>query len=228
MNILKAVKGLVLLGAIVGLIACNKGEKEIVDNNFIEGRDYALLKTTMIVPQEAGSVRVDEFFWYACPHCYSFKQPFDSWLVKQSNVRVAKHAIPLGHEWFAMSKAYYAMMVVGGFDVFLDKAFFDTWHKERKNINKLDDMLKVVERVKGAQYAEKFKKEFDGEKVRQLVDKTKGMADGLGINSTPSVIVGGKYLVTSDVAKTSERMVKIIDFLVAKELKENSVIEQKK
>lgn len=225
MNILKAAKGLVLIAAVVSLLACNRQEKESADNNFIEGRDYTVLKVPMVVPQEPGKVRLDEFFWYACPHCYSFKQPFDLWLVKREDVRVAKHAIPLGHEWFPMSKAYYTMVVVGGFDVFLDKAFFDTWHKERKNINKIEDMLKVVEKVKGAQYAEKFKKEFDSEKVRQLVDKTKGMADALGINSTPSVIVGGKYLVTSDVAKTSERMVKVIEFLVKKE---NSVSPERK
>ena len=39
-----------------------------------------------------------------------------------------------------------------------------------------------------------------------------------GISGVPAVIVNGKYLVTGSVAGSNERMIQIINFLVAQEM----------
>lgn len=229
--------GVVLAGAGV-LSACKPEEKassKSVDSSsassngansggagaaFAEGVDYMRLSDPMVVPQAEGTVRIDEFFWYACPHCYAFKLAFEPWLAKNNTVKMAKHAVPLGPGWVPMSRTYYTMMSLGGFDQGLHTAFFESFHKERKNINELSETVKVVARVKGDEYAKRFEEKYQSDEISELVNKTRGMADKLKINSTPTLIVAGKYMVNGETAKTNERMVQIIEFLVQKELKE--------
>ena len=47
----------------------------------VENRDYAALPRPVAVPAN-GKIEVIEFFWYACPHCYTFEPLLERWLAR--------------------------------------------------------------------------------------------------------------------------------------------------
>ena len=59
----------------------------------IEGRQYQSLSQRL--PVVPGKIEVVEFFWYGCPHCYTFEPVLEAW-VKQLPPDVAFRRVHVG------------------------------------------------------------------------------------------------------------------------------------
>ncbi len=163
-----------------------------------------------------GRVRVDEFFWYACPHCYTFKPKMERWKVANaSKVKVHLAAVPLGVKWVPMSQAYYALEKLG-FEQGLHDEIFKAWHEEKKDLNSLPSLLEVVRRSKGESYVQEFEAAYGSAEVLQKVEQIKALATKIGIESTPSVLVAGKYLLNT--RQGHEHALGVMNYLVDMEL----------
>ena len=64
---------------------------------------------------------------------------------------------------------------------------------------------------------EKFDKVFSSFGVNSMVQQANSRARSYGISGTPEVIVNGKYRITSKMAGSHTKMLKVAEFLVNKE-----------
>jgi thiol:disulfide interchange protein DsbA len=64
-----------------------------------------------------------------------------------------------------------------------------------------------------------FKKTYHSFIVNTKVARAKDMVDRYGVTGVPAIVVEGKYLITGSMAKSYQNMLKIMDYLLAKERK---------
>ena len=179
-----------------------------------------------------GKIEVVELFWYSCPHCKHIDDYVKPWLKKKPTYVEFKYMPAV----FAMSekpnwrqrayherqvlhaKAYYIAEVLGILDK-LHEPIFDAVQDKKNPIasNKgAFQKLFAEHGVSKAIFEEKFDLDFT---VDSGVRTSETMTGNYGIGGVPVIIVHGKYRVTVGKADGYENMLKIIEYLAAKEYK---------
>ena len=182
---------------------------------FNEGVDYQridpLVKTT-----DPEKIVVTEMFWYGCPHCFRFEPYVERW-AKTLPQGVVFEQVPsvLNPRWTEHARTFYALKMMGASRQF-HKAFFDAIHIKRQRLTSLDTIAKFV--AEQGLDEDKFREYYFSFPVDTQIRKNKQVERRYGHGGVPAVIVNGKYLTSAGMAGSFDRMIKIIDFLVAKEL----------
>lgn len=182
--------------------------------DFDEGIEYQ-----RIVPaqptEDPAKVEVVEMFWYGCPHCYRFEPFVERWLAKApKHVRFMRVAAPLNPSWVVHARAYYAAEALGVIDR-IHKPLLDAIHKERRRLN-TEDALAAFFTEHGVDERD-FRRAFHSFAVETKVRRARDLARRYGVNSVPAVVINGKYRTDGTLAGGYERLLQVIDFLVAKE-----------
>lgn len=161
-------------------------------------------------------VEVREFFSYGCPHCFTFRPLFHSWLEKApEGVKVVRVPVIFNKAWEPLAKAYYVAEALGAVDK-LHKPLFEAVNVQKKKLRKDADLVEFFT-------AHGFTKEqvnnaLNSFTVDMKMRQNPTLLKAYGITSTPTVVVNGKYVVTPTAAGGQERMIQIIDGLVKQEL----------
>jgi thiol:disulfide interchange protein DsbA len=177
----------------------------------VQGQDYRLL-----TPPQATStqdkVEVIEFFSYGCPHCYALQAQVVKWAAElPANAAFVRVPVSFGRrEWGQLSRAFYALEATGDL-ARLDDALFDAIHKEKRALFD-EDNLAAWAAEHGVE-AGKFRAAFQSPGVSAQAMRAEQLSRDYKINSVPSIIVDGKYLV---LGSTHEEMLKIARQLVDK------------
>lgn len=181
---------------------------------FQAGKDYTVLPTAQ--PTGDG-VEVLEFFSYLCPHCYSFRPLMHDWLDGKAPEGVDFSRVPVvfRDSWRPFAQAYYAAEVLGVLDK-IHKPLFDAIHAQRKEFKSLDDIADFFAQQGVAR--EEALKALNSFAVDMKVRQSGQALRSYRIDSTPTVVVAGRYVVTPRSAGGHERMIEIIDALVRQEL----------
>ena len=95
--------------------------------------------------------------------------------------------------------------------------FFEAIHLKRRRLTGLDGIAKFV--AEQGVDEKVFRKHYASFPVDALVRKNKKIEQRYGIQGVPAVIVNGKYLTNGSMGKSYGRLIEIINFLVAAELK---------
>ncbi|MEY3190222.1 MAG: hypothetical protein RIS10_339, partial [Pseudomonadota bacterium] len=67
--------------------------------------------------QHPDKIEVIEFFWYGCPHCYSFEPLLDKWSKNlPKNVEFIRQPAAFNELWSKHAKAYYTAEALGVVD----------------------------------------------------------------------------------------------------------------
>jgi len=184
---------------------------------YVEGQDYVAISP----PVDTGrpdKVVVTELFWYKCPHCYRFESYVEPW-AKQLPKGVVFEQVPsvLNTRWVEQARAYYAFKTMGVLDQ-VNRQFFDYIHLERKRADNVDDIAKFV----AAQGLDEkaFREAYNSFAVDTQIRKNAQKERLYGHNGVPTIIVNGKFRVSTEHAGSFERMLQITDFLVSKELQQ--------
>ena len=180
-----------------------------------EGVHYK--KLPQAVTTTSDKIEVLEFFWYGCPHCYSFEPYVKSWKkALPENVTFARVPAIFRPDWEIQARTYYALSNMGLIETVHGKIFEEV-HKNKKRLNTLELMTAFVE--KNGVDRKKFLEEYKSFGVDGLVRKVKKKQSEYKIQGVPGVVVNGKYLVSGSMAGSYDNMVKIIDHLIALESK---------
>ena len=182
---------------------------------FTEGSDYQLVNPAVKTSQP-DKVVVTEIFWYGCPHCFRFEPYVERWSAGLPE-GVVFEQVPssLNPRWTEHARAYYAFKMMDALDQ-THKALFDAIHLKRQRLMSLDAIAGFAADMG---LDEKLFREnafsFPVEtQIRKNIQKEKRY----GHQGVPAVIVNGKYLISASLAGSNERMIEIMNFLVAKEL----------
>lgn len=180
-----------------------------------EGISYK--KVTPQSTDTGDKIEVLEFFWYGCPHCYSFEPYIKAWKkTRPANVEFVRIPAVFRPDWEVQARTYYALSNMGVIEDLHGK-IFTAIHKNKKRLNKKDLLTDFV--VKNGVDRKKFEAEYNSFSVDSMVRKAKKKQTAYKIQGVPSVAVNGKYLTSGSMAGSYENMIKIIDHLVKKESK---------
>ena len=182
---------------------------------FVEGSDYQLI-TPAVKTSQPEKVVVTEIFWYGCPHCFRFEPYVEKWSAKLPD-GVVFEQVPssLNPRWTEHARAYYSFQLMGQLEQ-THRAFFDAIHIKRERLTDLDTIAGfVAERGLDEKAFREYYSSFPVEtQIRKNVQREKRY----GHNGVPAVIVNGRYMVSASLAGSNERMIQIMNFLVAQEL----------
>lgn len=183
---------------------------------FNEGVDYQRIDP-IVKTSDPGKVVVTEVFWYGCPHCFRFEPIIEKW-AESLPAGVVFEQLPssLNPSWVEHARTYYALKMMDA-QKQLHGKIFEAIHVKRKRLSGLDTIAKFVA---DHGFDEKlFRKHYASFPVDSQVRKNKKIEQQYGLKGVPAIIVNGKYLTNGSMAGNYARMIEIINFLVASELK---------
>jgi thiol:disulfide interchange protein DsbA len=197
---------------------------------FVEGKNYFLVE-----PPQATStgdkVEVLEVFSYACPACNAF-QPTMHKIAQALPANAALAYLPASfrpdEDWPVFQRTFYAAQALGVHDKTHDAVFDLVWkddgplrisdaktHRPVKPMPTIDDVAKAFTRF--GVNADEFVGTANSFAVNAKMKRADAQLKALGVDSTPSIVVAGKYRFTVASAGGLDQLVPLIQFLVAKE-----------
>lgn len=199
-----------LLACLLSLVAlCASGAEQ-----YREGEHYQLLATPLAV-ENPEKIEVVELFWYGCAHCFHFEPVLSKWLkTKPENVLFRRAPAVFAENWVPHARGFFAAEALGVLDRF-HSPLFRAMHEEGQKI--FDEASLVRFAVKNGIDEAEFKAAYTGFTVDGKVKRAMAYTRDTGITGVPSVIVNGKYRTGAQMAGSQEAVLKVVDFLVAKE-----------
>jgi len=183
--------------------------------DYTEGVEYK--KVALQQADTGDKIEVLEFFWYGCPHCYSFEPYLKAWKkTKPANVEFVRVPAVFRPDWEVQARAYYALSNMGVIEDLHGK-IFTAIHKDKKKLNKKDLLTDFL--VNNGVDRKKFEEEYKSFAVDGMVRKAKKKQTAYKIQGVPSIAVNGKYLTSGSMSGSYDNLIKIVDYLVAKESK---------
>lgn len=164
-------------------------------------------------------IEVIEFFWYGCPHCYSFEPSLSSWLkTKPANVEFIRIPAVFNDEWGNHAKAYFTAEALGVVDKVHSELFDQVQQAKQNNKHALETEEELAKffaahGVKETDFQEAYKSFMVDSKMRQAP----AIAAKYGITGVPAIIVNGKYRTNGTLAGSQEKMIDVINALIKKE-----------
>jgi thiol:disulfide interchange protein DsbA len=194
------------------------------------GVHYSVIPTQRTnVP--AGKVEVLEVFSYGCPACNQFRP-----LMKQLKAALPANAqlvyLPASwhpeENWPLFQRAYLTAQSLGVADKAHEAMYDAIWttgelgvtdrrtNKLKTKLPTIDDTARFYQRVTGVKPAD-----FVNASKSFGVDLKMRQADGqivaMQVSGTPTLVVNGKYRINNERLQTSQEIIELVKFLVAKE-----------
>jgi thiol:disulfide interchange protein DsbA len=186
-------------------------------SGLVEGRDFETIKNGEPWKPLDGKIEVVEVFGYVCPACAAFDPLVESWRAKlPADVRFSYVPAPFGPEWNPYAKAFYvaeAMNLVDRSHSALIREIHVTQTMPGEGDGPNEQKIADFYGKYGANPKE-FLSTMNSFSVNAQVNKGRQFMIRSGANSTPTIIVNGKYRVTGN---SFEDMLRIASQLVARE-----------
>ena len=201
------------------------------DPVWVEGTHYFRVDPSRAPPSPRGKVTVTEVFSYGCPACNAFV-PY---------MRALKSSLPAGavvdyvpasfvpsEDWPMFQRAYLTAQSLGVADRAHDAAFEAVWKTGelatmdpstgglRKNMPSIEDAAKFYARVTGVPAAH-FLDVARSFTIEMNMKKTDDLIKAYQADSTPTLIINGKYRINGRDAGGFQPMIDIAKWLIAKE-----------
>lgn len=188
------------------------------------GKDYDLIVPALRTANP-DKIEVAEFFWYGCSHCYTFEPLVNKWKETMAE-DVAFRGVPAmwGGSMELHAKAYFTVEVLGLADT-MHTVVFQAMNVDRNQLR--DDKAIAKLFVDNGVAEADFYKAYNSFGVGSQVRQANSTARAAKITGTPSMMVNGKYLITTRKAGGNAQMLEIADFLVNKERAEQKMAQEK-
>jgi len=203
--ITRAAAAVVLLAAMVAGTSAQE---------LVEGRNYARLKNPQ--PVESGkSIEVIEFFSYGCPHCGDLEPSIQAWLkTKPADVQFRRVPVMFQQRWENLARVFYTLEAMGEESKLSPEVFTAVNAKGIPLWNEKDFLDWAAAKGLDRKKAEDLFKSFA---IVGKVNRAKQQAQVYNIQSTPTIVVDGKFITGSDrITGGHAGMPAAIDALVAK------------
>ena len=164
------------------------------------GTDYTVIPNPQ--PTDVpGKIEVLDFFWYGCPHCYSFLPDLESWRKKQpADVDYRHVAVDFGDPAREVhSKIFYALQALGRVDDMHVKVF-DAFHLKHLRLNDRDSAADFM--AANGIPRDKWLGAFDSFSVAGLVRRARITCQNYTIDGTPSLAIDGRYVTSPSIVHT--------------------------
>ena len=203
------IKRIVFLFALAPLVMCQAAE-----DAFKAGEHYDILPQA-VRTANSEKIEINEVFSYTCGHCFNFQTDLHPW-VKALPADVDFQSTPAVWQpsLEPYARAYYAAKILNVLDK-VHMPIFDAIHVKKKSIKKQNDFEAIF--VAEGVSKEKFSSAFNSFGATSMVNQAKSRVRAYRVRGTPEIIVNGKYRVSTTKAGGFSGMLKVADFLIAKE-----------
>lgn len=208
---LSVAAGVAVLAVLAGVFLLDP----IARADLAEGRDYALVPAQTPVIPGGKKTEVIEFFSYGCPHCAAMHPHISKWAeTLPPNVEFVRVPVAFGRpQWGALSRAYYTLQNLGELKR-LDGLVFESIHSNREPI--FNEASLTGWAIKQGIDGDKFRTEFNSDRVTQAVLKAETMTRDMQIDSIPKVVVARRYKVVAEDAKTYDDFFAVTNRIIDK------------
>jgi thiol:disulfide interchange protein DsbA len=183
--------------------------------DLVEGVNYKLLKPAQPTDVAPGQVEVVEVFWYACGHCYLLEPRLAAWerKGKAPNVRLVRLPATWNEMLKTHARVFYTIEILGK-----PQLHEEVFREINVRGNRLDTREKIEAFFlsRGVAKAD-FQKAFAGFAVESKVARAVDLNRRYRITSTPTVVVGGRYVTDAGMAGSEDKLFEVINALAARE-----------
>lgn len=192
------------------------------DWKFQEGTHYERLVPTQPTWGGADKIEVAEFFWYGCPHCYTFEPIINDWAEndKPANVRFVRIPAMWNGILVLHGRLFFTEQILVRNGLIEDpegfrSAVFAEYHRRGNRLTSEGSIQALFARFGVS--ADEFTKAWNSFEVNQNLRKADDLARRYGIASVPAVVVNGKYRTGAQDAGGFQEWMELIDELILRE-----------
>lgn len=202
-----------------------------VQSPWIEGKHYFVIRPAAPKSLPADKIEVAEAFSYACPACYSFHsyaKELEAALPSNAQLVYQHASFNKAESWPLFQRAMLTAEALGVREKTHEAMLRAVWETGelavidlRTNRLKsaqptLEQIAKFYERTASVK-AQDFLAAAKSFGVQAAINRTEAWLRAARIDSTPTLVVNGKYRVTIPSAGGPEQMIELVKYLVAKE-----------
>lgn len=200
-------------------------------DTWTEGLNYFLINPALHTSAPPGKVQVTEVFSYACPHCAAFR-PIADQIKASLPPNAVMNYIPASfnpaEDWPMFQRAYVTAQILGVADKAHAGIFDAVWktgelaivdqqtNRIRNPAPIIEDAAHVYNKLTGVPFA-KFVATSQSFSVDMKMREDDDFVIQGQVDSTPTIVVNGKYRVTQSSAGSNDKLIALIKYLVAKE-----------
>ncbi len=192
------------------------GIAQAANPKYQSGVHYTTIENAKAAP--SGPVQVVEAFSYMCSHCATFEPYVQSWLKRlPESVKFFRYPVVFGRgTWELYARGYNTADVMEVADKAHAALMDKIWNKK--------EILKSIEEL-AAFYADYgvdpkvYISTSQSFAVDAKMRREQRFLMDSGVNSTPNIVVNGKYLVAGNEAVANyDQLLAVVDYLIAEEL----------
>lgn len=199
-------------------------------DQWVEGRNYYVVNPPQHTNVPAGKIEVTEVFSYGCPACNQF-QPIVEKLKAALPANAQMNYVPAGflprEDWPMYQRVYYTNQALGIAEK-MHKAVFDgVWktgeigytdssNRIKSPLPSIEDAAKYVAKTAGVKEQD-FLAAAKSFGVEVKIKNADAFVNNTGSLSTPTFVVNGKYRLDPQSAGSTDNLIALIKYLVAKE-----------
>jgi len=189
---------------------------------FREGEHFTRLVPTQPTVGGADKIEVSEFFWYGCPHCYTFEPAINNWVEnrKPANVRFVRIPATWNRLLVLHARLYYTEEILArngsieNPDEFRN-AVFEEYHRRGNRLTSEGSIQTLFERFGVS--ADEFTRTWNSFEVDQKMRVASDLARRYSIASVPAIIVNGKYRTGVAEVGSNQKWLELVDELIVRE-----------
>lgn len=210
---------------LLALSACENKQTAEVESlvppsavKYVEGVHFRKLNTPIAIA--GNNITVNEFFWYGCPHCENFEPIMNEWESKKSADVIIERLPAVWSELMKLHGKVYFMAKEFGKIKELHPSLFKAvmaLQSERDSKVQIRQFAQLF--AEHGVDLESFNKQLTSFKTKSQLENAIAYMEQAKINSTPSLMVNGKYVVINNSAKSAEELMSIVNYLIELERK---------
>ncbi len=186
------------------------------------GVNYDVVSPAQPTNAPPGKVQVMEVFWLACPHCYTLEPYIRAWRkTMPSYVQFVRVPVMWGPVQQAHARLFYTLEALRRNDL-VAKAFQYIHTLETRTGSESilvgsspGNTLRIQEAfaAKNGVSAAAFASAYDSFDVNTQLQQAEDIQQTYAVDSTPTIIVDGRYKTNPDMAGGEQQLIELIDFL---------------
>jgi len=212
---MKRLISIFMLAILIPVASCSAQSEDVKDASaYKQGKDYSLIPRP-VKTADPSKIEVVEIFWYGCIHCFRLEPEIEDWI---PNLAEDVDFIRMPAIWADIMELHAAMLYANealGLTDQLHTAIFKEMNVEKNQMPNEKAILKFI--GKQGVDAEKYRRAMNSFGVSSQVLQAKSKMGAYGVRGTPEMVINGKYKLTTAMAGSHQRMLKIADALIAQE-----------
>lgn len=184
---------------------------------FVEGQHFSrLAPAAQRTSSSPDQVEVDEFFMHSCIHCFNLEPYVQAWLTdKPDFINFVRIPTTWNPTVKLHAQAFYTAQTLGKLEE-MHLPFFREMHENRNYLETQDALAAFFGRFDVSR--DDFDKTFNSFSVNTSVNRADELGRRYRVDSTPTIIINGKYTTGPGMAGGYEEMFELIEVLAAAEL----------